>query len=88
MEVLWRLGYFAPKGGLGKIIGKNGKYTATIAKIDDGLLAEKIQVLGTQTFNTTSEASAWMQKNGYKSIRSDDHQHELGYYKYINWFTS
>ena len=86
MDVIHRLGYYTPKGGLGKIIGKNGKYTATIAKIDDGLLAARIKVLASESFDTTNEASVWMQKNGYKSIRDEQHQRELGYTKYGNWF--
>ena len=86
MEVVYRLGYYSPKGGIGKIIGDNGKYTATIGLVDKGIIAESIKIIGTQIFDSTSDASAWMQKNGYKSIRSEDHQRELGLEKYRNWF--
>jgi len=88
MEVVWRLGYYTAQGGVGKIIGENGKYTATIGKSEKGMMTTKIGVLATRTFDTLNEASVWIQKNGYKSIRSEDHQRELGYARYHNWFTT
>ena len=87
MDVIHRLGYYTPRGGLGKIVGENGKYTATIGQLDKGVITMNIKILAAQTFDNTNDASAWMTKNGYKSIRSEDHQRELGFTKHSNWFT-
>ena len=87
MEVVYRLGYYTPRGGIGKIIGDNGKYIATIGQIEKGVIAEKIKIIASQSFDSMNDASGWMTKNGYKSIRSEEHQRELGCEKYRNWFT-
>ena len=87
MDVVHRLGYYTPRGGIGKITGENGKYTAIIAVIEKGVITNNIKVLATQTFDSTINASSWMQKNGYKSIQSEEQQRELGLDKYRNWFT-
>ena len=87
MEIIHRLGYYTQRGGAGKIIGENGKYTVTIGQLEKGMITTQIKVLDSKVFDNLNDASAWIQKNGYKSIQSEDHQKTLGFEKYRNWFT-
>ena len=87
MDAVHRLGYYTPRGGIGKIIENNGKYTATIAQLEKGVITVNIKILARQAFDNMNEASAWILKNGYKSIQSEDHQRQLGLDKHRNWFT-
>ena len=86
MDIIHRLGYYTPKGGIGKIIGDSGKYTATIGQIEKGMITTQIKILASQSFNSLNEASAWMLKNGYKSIQSEAQQKQLGCDKHRDWF--